>query len=80
MRLNLNVPVRVRLTEQGAFLYNSYWRSSGVPLDLLSPMKQAGDELKIQLWEAMHIFGPHCYNGCRVPFVDNVIELPDAAA
>lgn len=80
MKLNLNTEAKVRLTEQGATLWNAYWQKEHLPADIRPASKTAGDVLSIQLWEAMHIFGPHCFNGCRIPFEDNVIELPDEAA
>lgn len=33
------------------------------------------DKVKVQLWHAMNIFGPHIHIGGDVPFVDCQMEI-----
>jgi hypothetical protein len=68
MIVNINQTCKVKLTEKGKKILFEYYRDwPGVPEDKL--------EKEFHLWELMQIFGPHVYNGCEIPFVNNVIDL-----
>lgn len=90
--LNLNVAVKVTLTERGAKVINghnkdfiAYVAGLGMSKEyvekLANNMKHdyvAGDEYKCQLWEIMQIFGgKHIGMGIDVPFLKNEIEFVD---
>ncbi|MGZ8888030.1 MAG: hypothetical protein ACXW1D_00560 [Halobacteriota archaeon] len=61
--INLNDYVTVVLTQQGAYLYNQYFRNLNINKEL-----SVGDELRIQIWDLANIFGERLYNGCIPPF------------
>jgi len=66
IKININVTVRVKLTEVGI----ARWRGKhGV----------TRSELEVQLWELMATFGPGMHMGMMdMYFVDNEIEICDA--
>lgn len=71
MIVNINQKVKVTLTEKGKqILFDSYKDWPGAYTDKL--MKS-----EFQLWELMSIFGPHVYNGCEVPFEENIIDIDE---
>ena len=74
MNININQMAQVRLTEEGAKVFNAWDRETQfpgwVPKDL-----NAGDVFKGHLWHLMQVFGPHIYMGCNVPFEGNEIQL-----
>lgn len=72
IKFNINETVSVVLTKFGAKVYNEYlddcrfkYREHAVE----------GEELKLQLWHLMNVFGQHFHLGMEVPFKDNVIVL-----
>lgn len=82
---NLNDYVRVKLTDHGRALHRAefdrlcaFWVDRGFPApeDLVyRPVEEAEDGWSTwQLWDLMHTFGAHLYNGCQLPF-HPVIEL-----
>ena len=78
--MNINDYIIVRLTREGEAAWANHWRSvdpSGVPDSIRNPDTFPDGRVRFQLWTAMHIFGPDCFNGSnRLPFVDNKIEIP----
>ncbi|MBC8737382.1 hypothetical protein F6X40_11260 [Paraburkholderia sp. UCT31] len=80
--LNLNTPVRVRLTARGCSVYQRF------RADLNSPSEEhrlgvpiaVGVDLEFAMWELMQVFGSAVYNGMPgVVFEGNHIELAEAA-
>lgn len=78
--INLNDVVEVTLTDKGLQLYKDNVESLTIPnqykyylYDNLHTSNE-GIILRIQLWELMNIFGDHLYNGCEIPFKDNIIR------
>jgi hypothetical protein len=67
MDINLNQRATVTLTEVG----RNIW--------LASPYSTAhitqGGQLRTELWELMHVFGPHMFNGCDMPFTTTTVKL-----
>lgn len=69
-RFNMNVETTVKLTNEGEKILKEHFK--------LYPSLIKIDENKIYrapLWEMMHIFGKHLYNGCKIPFENNSIML-----
>ena len=63
--VNLNARIRVKLTPLGKVIYDRYW------LDILDPEvcqvcppSLKNGHFEGELWDFMHIFGRHLYNGC----------------
>ena len=78
MTINLNQSCNVILTAHGAEVYNEYFRELHATCKLieLADLK-AEDELSLQLWELMSIFGKHLYNGAKNCFANNDISFND---
>lgn len=81
---NINDQMLVRLTPCGRERLRFYCScfeqaNSGLNLDEVvnSLFETQPDGRNIfQIWQAMNIFGPDCFNGSsRLPFVDNKIEF-----
>jgi hypothetical protein len=73
LTLNLNAACRVTLTDAGRRWYREHYTALGIERFIPDPIPE-----EFTLWELMHVFGPHVYNGCvEIPFVDNQIELLD---
>lgn len=69
---NLNHSVFVKLTEHGRKIHRQAHAdlnaSCGGRLGPYSPPLEDNDGWsRWQLWELMHTFGPHVYNGCKAP-------------
>jgi hypothetical protein len=76
MNVNLNVEVIAILTEQGARIYNAYWSVQQIPKEHRPLKLDKGDEIRVQLWHLMQLFGNHIYNGMpEVPFMNNEIKI-----
>ena len=71
MKLNVNVMVKINLTEDGYKFYTdwlSQFPNQRVP--------NKNEVLNLPLWEVMQIFGTHLYNGqTKMFFEDNSLEL-----
>lgn len=79
MKLNLNSYGTVTLTQAGADIYNK-WDRQWEGYTWWEPKNfVAGSVLKDSLWKLFQIFGHHIHMGCEVPFLDNVVEIKDAA-
>lgn len=87
MIINLNQSCNVILTAHGAEVYNEYFCELHATCKLIElTNKQAGDELSLQLWELMKIFGKHLYNGAEncfanndISFNDKVVKIPECS-
>ena len=78
MKINLNQLCDVTLTAHGAEVYNEYFRELHATCKLIELTNlEAGDELSLQLWELMNIFGKHLYNGAESCFANNDISFND---
>ena len=78
MIINLNQPCNVILTAHGAEVYNEYFRELHATCKLIELTNlKAEDELSLQLWELMSIFGTHLYNGAENCFENNDISFND---
>ena len=78
MIINLNQPCSVVLTAHGAKVYNEYFRELHATCQLIELTNlKAEDELSLQLWELMNIFGKHLYNGAKNCFANNDISFND---
>ena len=78
MIINLNQPCNVILTAHGAEVYNEYFRELHATCKLIELTNlKAEDELSLQLWELMSIFGKHLYNGADICFENNDISFND---
>ena len=81
-KININSPVKVILTEEGARVINAdreYWATKYPTVEAFKVAKvyEKGDEYKTQLWLLMNIFGPSMINGNECPFVDCEIFIED---
>ena len=78
MIINLNQPCNVILTAHGAEVYNEYFRKlHAICKQVELTNLKAEDELSLQLWELMNIFGKHLYNGAENCFANNDISFND---
>jgi hypothetical protein len=88
--MNINDVVWFRLTDEGIKRYKEYLLnfSKGFPQKLQDLFIKSYDELEpdehgyieLQLWEVMHIFGPHLYVGSHPLFVNNEILFKEPKA
>ena len=76
MIINLNQQCNVILTAHGAEVYNEYFRElHAICQQIELTHLKAEDELSLQLWELMDIFGKHLYNGAENCFANNDISF-----
>lgn len=76
MKLNTNERVWVRLTEHGKDILRT--REAGLRLPFRYRYALRGwreDVWSGELWTLMALWGPHMYNGCAIPFVDNDLNF-----
>jgi hypothetical protein len=81
--VNLNNQVYVTLTQEGEkILRNNYEESILQVRDYIKNARQivegqhkVGNKYCFSLWELCSIFGPHLYNGCKIPFEKNLLEI-----
>lgn len=80
---NVNEKVRVKLTARGRELHRKnhegFWQGSGFAPGYEPVPEDAAGWSEWQLWELMREYGPHMYNGCKVPF-ETTIQIPDVKA
>lgn len=77
MRMNVNEPVWVKLTDDGRRVLEQNFKR--LCLDILGPYKPpavVNGWTRFQLWELMHELGPAMYNGCKAP-IETEIALSD---
>jgi hypothetical protein len=83
MTFNINDRVTCRLTPKGHEIVHEWATAVGGRMVDIWPDAAVrvfrdhvnGDEYTSTLWEFAAIFGPHLYNGCVVPTVDNKITI-----
>ena len=79
LKFNINEEVKVKLTARGREIWWAYTEANR-PFDPTRAVLQMKEDVEgwstWQLWELMRIFGPHMFNGCIIPFEDNVIQIP----
>jgi hypothetical protein len=73
MKFNVNDEVRVKLTSFGRSIHRLQWEAREQSVrELLGayepPIEDSEGWSTWQLWELMHSFGAHCFNGCIIPF------------
>jgi hypothetical protein len=68
MKANWNDEITLTLSEKGIRIYKAYYPSEVVP-------GLKGNKLKIKLWVAASVFGPHLSMGFNMPFEDSNFEL-----
>jgi hypothetical protein len=73
MQINLNDPVEVVLTAQGAQIWNKYWED--IPAVYRPEVEQEGGVLREQLWHLFEVFAKHISLGKEFPFKQGVITL-----
>ncbi len=74
IKLNVNNNVKVKLTDKGREILRKYLLGWGyrVP-DWYDSHTDSDGYTVFQLHEVMHIFGPHTYNGCEIPFETTIL-------
>lgn len=80
---NINDEIKVKLTDKGRAVYESYWTavlasSNGLKPPSLDKWTDEDGWISFQLWDAMTIFGPYCHNGGPNLFVNNTILIPNS--
>lgn len=73
--MNINDKVKVQLTPFGADIWNKPYDGLNIPAKYIPAAVEPFSFIEIQLWDAMHVFGPHMLNGCAVPFVNCQMEI-----
>lgn len=73
--MNINDKVKVRLTAFGADIWNKRYYGLNIPAEYIPTKVKPLDFLEVQLWDAMHVFGPHIGLGSDAPFVDCQMEI-----
>lgn len=68
MDININDPVKVKLTATGHKILNEL-----TYITVLKEDKEGWSEW--QLWELMQVFGPHLALGNSVPFENNILRI-----
>jgi hypothetical protein len=81
IRFNVNSSIRARITPHGErCLFKNredLERQIGrkLPFGFVIPKADPDGWTRFQMWEFMSSFGPHIYNGCKLPF-EIEIEIP----
>ena len=70
MKGSWNDQITLTLNEKGVKIYEDYFKAFNCKAPELKDNK-----LKIQLWDAAHIFGPHLSLGFDIPFVDSYFDI-----
>jgi hypothetical protein len=73
--MNINEYVEFILTEEGARVYNARWDGLKMPTSYVPSTKQAGERIRMQLWNVMEVFGPHTGLGLRTFCESGEIEI-----
>jgi hypothetical protein len=76
MMFNMNDKVRVQLTDEGRRIHRAnheklFYNWDKMP-EYHAPVETPEGWSDWQLWDLMHEFGAHCFNGCRVPFATTI--------
>lgn len=73
--MNINDKVKVQLTAFGADIWNKRYDGMNIPEEYVPAKVKPLDHIEVQLWDAMHVFGPIMRLGSDVPFVDCQMEI-----
>lgn len=75
MIFNINDEIKVKLTRKGLRFHREYYYEiyKNTNFEYTEPPVDGDGYSTFQLWEVMHIFGKHLYNGCQMPFEANII-------
>ena len=73
LNINLNVEVEVILTTEGEFYLRHYYTELNIPFS--ENLIKENKKFRAPLWEIMQIFGKYLYNGCEIPFKNNIIQI-----
>jgi hypothetical protein len=84
--VNLNDQVYVTLTPEGKEIFGLHAHCLAhkvvdvLPnaLDIILKEHTEGDKHYFHLYELCHIFGPHLYTGCKIPFENNKLEIVES--
>lgn len=67
--INLNTEIRAKLTAHGVLVHNAFYRKTFLAHTDWTILNQyilkEGDYFKGELWDFMHIFGPHIFMGAK---------------
>ena len=71
-KINMHTDIVVTLTDTGAKIINdrNRWLREHVKGSTAKIDYKAGDKFGAVLWEIMEMFGPYCYVGATLPFVE----------
>ena len=81
--VNINDQVYVTLTPEGERILQAEYEKNIIQVrnvfknarELVEKQHKSGDRYCFSLWELCSIFGPHLYNGCKIPFEKNLLEI-----
>jgi hypothetical protein len=84
--VNLNDQVYVTLTPEGEKILRARHEKDIITVrdvfpnarQLVEGQHKEGNKYKFSLWELCSIFGPHLYNGCKIPFENNKLEIVES--
>jgi len=77
MEVNVNAYVWVKLTPDGAWRLETYFRNLGLSLEDCKNLhyEDATGWWQFQIWKLMNIFGSACYMGGPQIFIENRIRF-----
>lgn len=83
--ININDKIKVKLTDHGFAIWKdhedevwSLYPQLGKYVKSIDGYREKQDTegyVTFQLWDFMHIFGPHCYMGSKPFLVDGLIRI-----
>lgn len=80
MKFNINFDVRVKLTDLGRTIHKKnhedLFAPYGSKFPYTPPIETLDGWSTWKLWDLMHEFGKHVYNGCKPPF-ETEIDIPE---
>lgn len=77
MKFNINDSIRVFITPRGEEFWREYWSILlDYGMEIPPIVRDAEGWTRIQLWQAMAIFGRGCGNGLSSP-IRTEIEIPE---
>ena len=72
MERNINDDVWVKLTAAGVEAHKAHDASHGLSTPTTETTR---GWTRFVMWEFMHVFGPHCYNGGPQMFYGNIVRF-----
>lgn len=77
--ISINAIIRVRLTSHGVRVHNMFYRKLLLECESDTLLKlhllKEGDSFVGELWDFMHIFGPHIFNGAHPVTETTTLEI-----